>query len=43
MCFLAIAMLSLVLSVGNASDVLAYEGGDVSNGGTITGTVTACW
>jgi len=35
--FLAIAMFSLVLSVGNLS---AYEGGDVSDGGTITGTVT---
>ncbi len=35
-CFLAIAMFSLVLSVGNLS---AYEGGGVSNGGTITGTV----
>ncbi len=35
-CFPAVAMLSLVLSVGNLA---AYEGGDVSNGGTITGTV----
>jgi plastocyanin len=35
-CVLAIAMVSLVLSVGN---LYAYEGGDVSNGGTITGTV----
>ena len=35
-CFLAITTLSLVLIVGNLS---AYEGGDVSNGGTITGTV----
>ena len=34
--FLAAATLSLVLSVGNLA---AYEGGDVSNGGTITGTV----
>ncbi len=34
--FLTIAMLSLVLIVGNSR---AYEGGDVSNGGTITGTV----
>ncbi len=39
-CFLAIAMLSLVFLVGNSADVLAaYEGGDVSNGGAITGTV----
>ncbi|MCR4291152.1 MAG: carboxypeptidase regulatory-like domain-containing protein [Candidatus Scalindua sp.] len=39
-CFLAVAMFSLVLLVGNSRDVLAaYEGGDVSNGGTITGTV----
>jgi plastocyanin len=38
-CFLAVAMLSLVLLVGNSRDVMAYEGGDVSNGGTITGTV----
>jgi len=30
-CFLAVAMLSLVLSVGNSRDVMAYEGGDVSN------------
>lgn len=35
-CFLAIVALSLVLLVG---DLSAYEGGDVSNGGTITGTV----
>jgi plastocyanin len=34
--FLAAATLSLVLSVGNLA---AYEGGDVSNGGTIAGTV----
>ena len=38
--FLAVAMLLLVLLVGNSRDTLAaYEGGDVSNGGTITGTV----
>ena len=38
--FLAIAMLSLVLLLGNSIDtVVAYEEGDVSNGGTITGTV----
>ena len=38
--FLAVAMFSLVLLVGNSRDTLAaYEGGDVSNGGTITGTV----
>ncbi len=39
-CFQAIAMLSLVLLLGNAKNVMAaYEEGDVSNGGTITGTV----
>ncbi len=39
-CFLAITMISLVLLTGNSGDVFAgYEGGDVSNGGTITGTV----
>ncbi len=39
-CFLAIAMLSLVLFFGNSRNILAaYEGGAVSNGGTITGTV----
>lgn len=39
-CFLAIAMLSLVFLVGNSREVVAgYEGGDVSNGGAITGTV----
>ncbi|KHE93893.1 MAG: carboxypeptidase regulatory-like domain-containing protein [Candidatus Scalindua rubra] len=39
-CFLTVAMLSLILLVGNSRGVLAaYEGGDVSNGGTITGTV----
>ncbi len=35
-CFLAVAMLSIAVLVGNLS---AYEGGDVSNGGSITGTV----
>ncbi len=40
MCFFAIAMLSLVLFFGNSRNILAaYEEGDVSNGGTITGTV----
>ena len=40
MCFLAIAVLSLVLFVCSSKDILAaYEEGDVSNGGTITGTV----
>lgn len=39
-CFLAVAVLSLVLFFGNSKDILAaYEEGDVSNGGTITGTV----
>jgi len=39
-CCLAVAMLSLVFLVGNSANVLAaYEGGEVSNGGTITGTV----
>ena len=39
-CYLAVAMLSLVFLVGNSTNVsAAYEGGDVSNGGTITGTV----
>ena len=39
-CFLAITMLSLVLLLGNSKDIMAaYEEGDVSNGGTITGTV----
>ena len=39
-CFLAITMLSLVLFLGNSRNILAaYEEGDVSNGGTITGTV----
>ncbi len=40
MCFLAVAMLSLVLLFGNPGNILAaYEEGDVSDGGTITGTV----
>jgi plastocyanin len=39
-CFLAIAILSLVLFLGNSRNILAaYEEGDVSNGGAITGTV----
>ena len=39
-CFLAIAILSLVLFFGNSRNIFAaYEEGDVSNGGTITGTV----
>ncbi|MFQ5686394.1 MAG: carboxypeptidase regulatory-like domain-containing protein [Candidatus Scalindua sp.] len=39
-CFLVIAMLSLVMFFGSSKGVLAaYEEGDVSNGGTITGTV----
>lgn len=39
-CFLAVVMLLLVFLVGNSRDVLAaYEGGDVSNGGAITGIV----
>jgi plastocyanin len=39
-CFLSIAMLSLVLLLGNSQNIMAaYEEGDVSNGGTITGTV----
>ncbi len=37
--FLAVAMFSLVLLVGNSGDLAAYEAGDVSNGGTIAGTV----
>jgi plastocyanin len=37
---LAIAILSLVLFFGNSRNIFAaYEEGDVSNGGTITGTV----
>ncbi len=39
-CFLAIAMLSLVLLLGNTKDIMAaYEEGDVSNGGSIAGTI----
>jgi len=39
-CFLAIAILSLVLFFGNSRNIFAaYEEGDVSGGGTITGTV----
>ncbi len=39
-CFLVIAVLSLVLFLGNSRNIFAaYEEGDVSNGGTITGTV----
>ena len=39
-CFLAIAIFSLVLFFGNSRNIFAaYEEGDVSNGGTITGTV----
>jgi len=39
-CFLSITMLSLVLLLGNSRNIMAaYEGGDVSNGGKITGTV----
>jgi plastocyanin len=39
-CFLAIAMFSLVLFFDNSRNILAaYEEGNVSNGGTITGTV----
>ncbi len=39
-CFLAVGMLSLVLLLGNSINVVAaYEQGDVSNGGAITGTV----
>lgn len=39
-CVLAMAMLLPALFLGNTKDVMAaYEEGDVSNGGTITGTV----
>ena len=39
-CFLAVAIFSLVLFFGNSRNILAaYEEGDVSGGGTITGTV----
>lgn len=40
MCFLAVAMFSLILGFCDSKDIMAaYEEGEVSSGGTIVGTV----